>query len=140
VASQARLGATWLRLIRDPARIRAILLKLARLGLGHRRRAIAGLFRTVPSEQTVSGRIAVLRRRGAALILVYCSNEPGMAEVRQHLGRTPAEIERKLGRRSEMLETADHNLSTADAQDRLRAILDGAVAKMLRAAPRWRQA
>ena len=110
-----RDGSAWRRLLRGEIRIGAIARALARKATDTLRQRIVRAVRPGP-DGTVVRRIAALRRRGAQLRLVYSAGDPGLADLRLQLGRSPA---RHLGAPVAILADADHDLSTRAAQAHL---------------------
>lgn len=129
-AALLKQASTWHRLLGGEVHVRAIALAFARrAGPALRRRF--RLIRDGVGGASVARRIARLRARGAEIRLIYSEGDPGLAALRRHLGRSPERVARVLGAPVEIVPATDHNLSTADAQDRLAAqvrALVGAVA------------
>ena len=121
-AAMLRHGSTWRRLLGGEVHVRAIALALARrIGPALRRR-----FRRLVREglgTSVRRRIVRLRARGAEIRLLYSADDPGLAALRRHVGRSPERAARTLGAPVEIIPGIDHNLSTPDAQDRLASLL-----------------
>ncbi len=122
-ANEAKKAASWIALLRDPRRMAAILAKLIRLAVRSLIRIARVAFKAVDTENTVVGRIRKIRQRGASLTLIFSANEPGLMEVHAKLGRTPSEVERKLGRPVVVIDQADHNLTVAGTLDKFYTIL-----------------
>ncbi|WP_267360384.1 MULTISPECIES: alpha/beta fold hydrolase [unclassified Methylobacterium] len=122
-ANEAKKAASWFALLRDPRRIAAITAKLVRLAGRSLKKFASVPFKAVYAENTVAGRIGNIRLRGAGLTLVFSPNEPGLTEVHAKLGRTPSEVERKLGRPLVMIEQADHNLTVDGTLDKFYEII-----------------
>ncbi|MCJ2015488.1 alpha/beta hydrolase [Methylobacterium sp. J-076] len=122
-ASLLRRPDAWRRVLRGEVKVGAIASRLAALAGGRLRHAAATLLRPFPAPDSVAGRVAAIRKRGARLVLVFSAGEAGLGEVAAHLGRSPAKVARRLGHPLVILPDTDHNLSTAGAQERMREIL-----------------
>lgn len=122
-ASMLKQGSVWRRLLRGEIRVAAIAAALARAGRRTVRRHLANVFRAGRTGGTVAQRIAEVRRRGDRLRLVYSAGDRGLEAVRLHLGKTPAQVAKRLGEPVCLIENADHDLSTGAAQTRMRALL-----------------
>lgn len=129
-AALIRRGCVWRRILRNEVRVAAILNALTRTVLSRLGGKVADLIRPGRTGGTVAARLRALRRRGARLHLVYSAGEPGLAEVRTHLGRSQARAAAILGRPVSILENADHNLSVAGAPDGLFRILEDLIADL----------
>ncbi|WP_267428348.1 alpha/beta fold hydrolase [Methylobacterium sp. GC_Met_2] len=122
-ANEAKKVSSWLALLRNPQRISDIAAKLVRLAVRSLKKIVSVPFKAVYAEDTVAGRIGRIRRRGASLTLVFSPNEPGLMEVHAKLGRTPSDVERKLGRPVIIIEQADHNLTVDGTLDKFYEII-----------------
>ncbi|MCJ2072353.1 alpha/beta fold hydrolase [Methylobacterium sp. J-030] len=122
-------GDTWRRLIRGQIRVRAIGRVLARRGVDLALRRIRRAFRPGAPGGSVARRVATIRRRGAAIRLLYSAGDPGLAALRRHLGRTPDRSAARLGAPVTIVPGADHNLGSREAQ----AALGQAVRDLVRA-------
>lgn len=119
-AALLRHGSTWRRLLGGEVHVRAIAAALARRA-GPALRRWFRLVRDGLGGASPARRIARLRARGAEVRLLYSEGDPGLAALRRHLGRSPERVARALGAPAGIVPATDHNLSTADAQDRLAA-------------------
>lgn len=119
-AALLKQGSTWRRLLGGEVHVRAIALALARRA-GPALRRWFRLIRDGLGGASVARRIARLRARGAEIRLIYSEGDPGLAALRRHLGRSPERVARALGAPVEIVPATDHNLSTAEAQERLAA-------------------
>ncbi|MCJ2090891.1 alpha/beta fold hydrolase [Methylobacterium sp. E-005] len=115
-AALLKQGDTWRRLIRGQIRVRAIGSVLARRGLDTALRRIRRAFRPPNPGGSVARRVAAIRRRGAAIRLLYSAGDPGLAALRRHLGRNPDQVARRLGAPVTIVPAADHNLGSVEAQ------------------------
>ena len=122
-ASLLRQPDAWRRVLRGEVRVGAILTRLGGVAVGRLKGLAMKLLRPFPSAKSVGGRIALLRKRGARLVLVFSEGEAGLGEVATHLGRSPDRLAKRLSHPMVLLPDTDHNLSTEGAQDRLKAIL-----------------
>jgi pimeloyl-ACP methyl ester carboxylesterase len=127
-ASLLRRPEAWRRLLRGEVRVGAILSRLVAVATGRIRSAALKLLRPFPSATSVAGRIALFRKRGARMILVFSAGEFGLGEVATHLGRSPRALAKRLGHPLVVLPDTDHNLSTEGAQGRLEEILSEVMA------------
>ncbi len=131
-AALLKQGDTWRRLIRGQIRVRAIGGVLARRGLDAALRRLRRALRPGPPGGSVTRRVAAIRRRGAALRLLYSAGDPGLGALRRQLGRDADRVTRRLGAPVTIVPGADHNLGSVDAQ----AALGLAVRDLLRAVRR----
>jgi pimeloyl-ACP methyl ester carboxylesterase len=126
-ANEAKKAASWLALLRNPRRMAAIPAKLIRLAVRSLIKLSSAPFKSLDTANTVAGRIRNIRQRGGSLTLVFSPNEPGLTEVHAKLGRTPSEIETKLGRPIIMIDQADHNLAADGTLDKFYEILSDVI-------------
>lgn len=134
-AAMLRRGTTWRRLLKGEIGVRAIGGVLLRRGLCLADRRWKALFRPGPVGGSVVRRVQAMRRRGAHLRLVYTVNDPGLAALRRHLGRTPERVARRLGAPVAIIAGTDHNLGTPDAQAQVSAILRDLVETVAKGRP-----
>ena len=125
-------GSTWRRLLTGQIRVGAIGAALARRGGEAALRRVRRAWRPRVPGGSVARRVAVLRRRGAEIRLLYSAGDPGLLAVRRHLGRVPGRAEKRLGAPVTIVPEADHNLGSPHAQ----VILADAVRDLLRAVRR----
>ncbi|WP_245930828.1 serine aminopeptidase domain-containing protein [Methylobacterium radiodurans] len=123
-AARARQGRFWRRILSGEIRLGAVARAIWRDVRAIAARVVA---RLLPGRDTVNGRIARLRSRGARIKLVYSAGDMGMPALRAHLGspsgRAAARLTRRLGYPVTVLDGVDHSLSMPADQDRLFAIL-----------------
>ncbi|WP_158169117.1 alpha/beta fold hydrolase [Methylobacterium mesophilicum] len=126
-AAQAKSRASWSRLFRDPKRILSILMKLSRLAGRVSKRSVKNIFQKVNFQDTVSGRIDNVRKRGASLAFIFSENEPGMLEVYRNLGHDKKKVEDIIGGPIVVIDKADHNLANEGVFDEFDLALRGII-------------
>jgi hypothetical protein len=137
-----RQPAVWARLIRGEKRDREVARALLARALGFARDKLLGwggrlLGARVPVSP-IEGWFRAIDARGVRTLMVYSAGDDGLIERDLHLGEGGRALDALPTVRTLILPSADHVLSSRDAQDRVAAMLSTLLAELR--APRARPA
>ena len=103
--------------------------KLAKAGLAQATDATFAIRRRLPGLNAVERWFDQLAARGAEVLLIYCENDPGLAELERHIGARSRAPNPLPGVKTAMIADADHELTPRSARKELGAALDAFVTK-----------
>jgi pimeloyl-ACP methyl ester carboxylesterase len=116
---------TWMRLYRGDINLRAIADALMVRGRRQLVSRLSRMFSRSEHASHIARSFAAVSDRGAHSLLVYSGNDGGIDVIESHLGARGGRMRRRKNFRFEIIEGADHTITSLSSQDDLERLLIG---------------